>query len=174
MKNAIGKWYDFHKIPWHNTDECRSKQSLVTEIKNKELKLDSEFDPENIENRYIIDTKPTATVGTATIQPKETVDPEEGECLFHSHIWVKRTPLHFIVESDNKKNLISAEVVKHLGLSTTPHPQPYNIGWLHQGRDLRVSQQCHLSYGIQPFKDEVVCDVSPLDVCDVVLVQPYM
>jgi hypothetical protein len=37
-----------------------------------------------------------------------------------------------------------------------------------------VSQQCRMSYGIQPFKDEVVCDVSPLDVCDVVLGQPYM
>jgi hypothetical protein len=27
---------------------------------------------------------------------------------------------------------------------------------------------------IQPFKDEVLCDVSPLDVCDVLLGQPYM
>jgi hypothetical protein len=74
----------------------------------------------------------------------------------------------------SQKNLISTEVVKQLGLSTTPHPQPYNIGWLRQGRDLRVSQQCQLSYGIQPFKDEVLCDVSPLDVCDVLLGQPYM
>jgi hypothetical protein len=31
-----------------------------------------------------------------------------------------------------------------------------------------------MSYGIHPFKDEVVCDVSPLDVCDVFLVQPLM
>jgi hypothetical protein len=31
-----------------------------------------------------------------------------------------------------------------------------------------------LSYDIQPFKDEVLCDVSPLDVCDVLLGQPYM
>jgi long-subunit acyl-CoA synthetase (AMP-forming) len=31
-----------------------------------------------------------------------------------------------------------------------------------------------MSYGIHPFKDELVCDVSPLDVCDVVLGQPYM
>jgi hypothetical protein len=45
---------------------------------------------------------------------------------------------------------------------------------LHQGRDLRVNQQCHLSYGIHPFKDEVLCDVSPLDVCDIFLGQPYM
>jgi hypothetical protein len=87
---------------------------------------------------------------------------------------VKGTPLHFIVDSGSQKNLISAEVIKQLGLSTTPHPQPYNIGWLRQGRDLRVSQQCRLSYNIQPFKDEVLCDVSPLDVCDVLLGQPYM
>jgi hypothetical protein len=29
-------------------------------------------------------------------------------------------------------------------------------------------------YGIHPFKDEVVCDISPIDVCDVLLGQPYM
>jgi hypothetical protein len=87
---------------------------------------------------------------------------------------VKGIPLHFIVDSGSQKNLISAEVVKQLGLSTTTHPQPYNIEWLRQGRDLRVSQQCRLSYGIQPFKDDVLCDVAPLDVCDVLLGQPYM
>jgi hypothetical protein len=89
-------------------------------------------------------------------------------------MWVKGTPLHFIVDNGSQNNLISAKVIKQLGLSTTPHPQPYNIGWICQGRDLHVSQQCRLSYGIQPFKDEVLCDVSPLYVCDVLLGQPYM
>jgi hypothetical protein len=31
-----------------------------------------------------------------------------------------------------------------------------------------------LLYDIQHFKDEVLCDVAPLDVCDVLLGQPYM
>jgi hypothetical protein len=164
----------FPQNPLAQHDECRSKQSLVAEIKDKEPNPDSESDYENTGKGQIIDADPTAIVVTATIQPEEPTDPEEGEHLFHSQMWVKGTPLHFIVDSGSQKNLISAEVVKQLGLLTTPHPQPYNIGWLLQGRDLRVSQQCRLSYDIQPFKDEVLCDVSPLDVCDVLLGQPYM
>ena len=34
-KKDTGKWCKFHKIPWKNTDECHSKQSLVAEIKDK-------------------------------------------------------------------------------------------------------------------------------------------
>ena len=41
-KKDTKKWCDFHKIPWHNTDECHSKQSLVVEIKENELNPDSE------------------------------------------------------------------------------------------------------------------------------------
>jgi hypothetical protein len=70
----------------------------------------------------IIDVDPTATFATTTIQPEELVDLEEGERLLHSHMLVNKTPLHFIIDNGIHKNLISAEVVKNLGLSTTPHP----------------------------------------------------
>jgi hypothetical protein len=112
----------------------------VSEIKDKESNPDSEFDSENTGKRQIIDTNPTTIVVTTTIQPQEPTDPEEGEHIFHSHMWVKGTPLHFIVDSRSQKNPISVEVIKQLGLSTTPHPQPYNIWWLCQGQDLCVSQ----------------------------------
>jgi hypothetical protein len=121
-KKDTEKWCDFHKIPWHNTNECRSKKSLVFEIKEKEPNPDSESDSENTGKGQIIDVDPTAIVTTATIQLEELTDPEEGERLFHSHMWVKGTPLHFIVDSGSQKNLISEEVIKQLGLSTTPHP----------------------------------------------------
>jgi hypothetical protein len=100
----------------------------VVEIKDKEPNPDSESDFENIGKRQIIDAHPTAIVMTATIQPKEPTDLEEGEHLLHSHMWVRGRPLHFIVDRGNQNNLISAEVIKQLGLSTTPHPQPHNIG----------------------------------------------
>jgi hypothetical protein len=105
----------------------------MAEIKDKEPNPDSESDYENTGKGHIIDAEPTAIVATTIIQPEEPTDPEEGECLFHSQMWVKGTSLHFIVDSERQKNLILAEVVKQLGLSTTPHLQPYNIGWLRQG-----------------------------------------
>jgi hypothetical protein len=54
------------------------------------------------------------------------------------------------------------------------HPHPYTIGWLYQGSDICDSQQCCLPYIIKTFKDEVLCDVSPLEVCNVLLGQPYL
>jgi hypothetical protein len=114
----------------------------VVEIKDNESNPDSESDSENTGKRQIINTHPTAIIATTKIQLEEPIYLEEGECLFHSHMWVKGTTLHFIVDNESQKNLLSIEVIKQLGFLTTPHPQPYNIEWLRHGRDLRVSQQC--------------------------------
>jgi hypothetical protein len=141
-KKDIGKWCDFHKIPWHNTVDYHSNKSLVAEVKASESDEDFDSKPEPKRGRLIIDAEPSATVATTKLQPGEPDEPEEGECLFHSQMWVKGTPLHFIIDSGSQKNLISAEVIKRLALPTMSHPQPYTIGWLRQGSDLCVSQQC--------------------------------
>jgi hypothetical protein len=88
-------------------------------------------------------------------------------------MWVKGALLHFIIDSSSQKNLISAKVIKRLDLPTTLHLQPYTIDWLHQGRDIFVNLQCRFPYDIKPFNDEVLCDISPLEVCDFLLGKPY-
>jgi hypothetical protein len=55
-----------------------------------------------------------------------------------------------------------------------PKTHPYTIIWICQGSDLHINQLCCLSYDIKPFNDEVLCDVSPLEFCDVLLRQPYL
>jgi hypothetical protein len=65
---------------------------------------------------------PVPPVATTKVQPGEPDEPEEGECLFHSQMWVKGTPLHFIIDSGSQKNLISEEVIKWLALPTMPAP----------------------------------------------------
>jgi hypothetical protein len=84
----------------------------VAEIKDKETNPNLEYDSKNNGKGQIIDADPTAIVTIGAIQPEEPTSPEEGEHLFHSQMWVKGTPLHFIVDSGSHKNLILAEVVK--------------------------------------------------------------
>jgi hypothetical protein len=71
----------------------------VDDIKEKEVNLDSKSDSQNNGRRQIIYVDPIATIMTATIQLEEPTDIEEGERLFHSHMWVKETLLHFIVDN---------------------------------------------------------------------------
>jgi hypothetical protein len=84
-KKETEKWGDFHKIPWHNTDECRSKHSLVVEIKDKELNPDSE----NTDRIQIIDTDPTAIVCDHNNSTRRTNRSRRGGVPFHSQMWVK-------------------------------------------------------------------------------------
>jgi hypothetical protein len=146
----------------------------VVEIKEKELEPDMDSDSNHNKGKQIVDAKPISTITTTTIQLEELQELGDGEHLFHSQMWVKGDPLHFIIDNGSQKNLISAEVVKILNFPTIPHPQPYTIGWLSRRRDISVIQQCRMSYGINLFKDDVVCDDSPLEVCDVILGKPYM
>jgi hypothetical protein len=94
---------------------------MVAEVKAFESDVDSDSNPEPERERRIIDVEPSATVATTKLQPSEPDEPEEGECLFHSQMWVKGTLLHFIVDSGSQKNRISTEVIKRLALLTTLH-----------------------------------------------------
>jgi hypothetical protein len=94
----------------------------VAELKASESEADSDSESNPERGNWIIDVEPSATVATTKVQPREPEEPEEGECLFHSQMWVKGTLLHFIVDSGSQKNLISTEVIKQLDLSITPHP----------------------------------------------------
>ena len=67
------------------------------------------------------------------------VDEEERERLLHAQIWVQKNPLHLIVDNVSQKNFVSEDLVKRLGLVTTPHPQPYNISWMKNGHELRIT-----------------------------------
>ena len=84
----------------------------MAEVKASETDVDYESETEPERRRQIIDAKPNAIFATTKLQHGEPDEPEEGECLFHSQMWIKDTPLHFNIDSSSQNNLISVEVIK--------------------------------------------------------------
>ena len=64
--------------------------------------------------------------------------------------------------------------MKKLVLVTTPHLPPYNIGWMKDGQELRITRQCKLAYFIKPFEDEVVYDMALFSIADALFSKPYL
>jgi hypothetical protein len=92
---------------------------------NLEAYFDSESNPEG--EKHNIDDEPNNIVAMTKVWSSEPKEPEEGEHLFHSQMWVNGALIHFIVNIGSNKKLISVEVIKGLDLPMTPHPQPYTI-----------------------------------------------
>jgi hypothetical protein len=99
-------------VPWNNTNEFHSKKSLMAEPKAFESEVDSNSESNAEGAKQIIDAKHSATIATTKFQPIKPEEPEEGEHLFHSQMWVKGPLLNFIVDSGSQKNLVLAKVIK--------------------------------------------------------------
>jgi hypothetical protein len=77
--------------------------------------------------------------------------------------------------SQTQVNLISEENVKKPGLKTTPHKNPYPLGWVCEDAKLQVKKQCKIIFAItSKFFDKVELDFVPLDICGIVLGIPYL
>jgi len=60
-------------------------------------------------------------------------------------------------------------LVSKLGLPTIPHPRPYSLQWLKKGNEVQVIKQALISFSIGNLRDEVLCDVLPMDACHFLL-----
>ena len=68
--------------------------------------------------------KYSATFATTKVHPNKPNEVEEGNLIFHSHMWVKGSLLHIIVDSGIQKNLILVYLIKILDFSIIPYLYP--------------------------------------------------
>lgn len=79
-----------------------------------------------------------------------------------------------IIDNGSTDNLVSIEMVGKLGLAKTVHPTPYKVSWLQKGHHIIVKKQCKVGIQISTYKDVILCDVMPMDVCHVFLGKLFM
>ena len=78
-----------------------------------------------------------------------------------------------IIDGGSTDNLVSTEVIEKLNFHTTKNPIPYKVSCLQNGHQLLVSEQCEIELQIGNYKDKVLCDVMPMDVCHIFLGRPW-
>jgi hypothetical protein len=100
---------------------------------------------------------------------KEAENRAQRNSLFQTTCKKKDRVCKVIVDSSSTYNLISTEMVEKLELETIVHPSPYRFLWLQKGHQVNVTKQCLVEFKIGGCKDEILCDVIPMDVCHLLL-----
>ena len=102
-------------------------------------------------------------------------DMDQREAIFHTRCTIGGKVCSLIVDGGSCANVVAKTVVEKLKLEVIPHPKPYTIQWLNQGKGIHISSRCLISLSIgKSYKDEVWCDVVPMDACHVLLGRPWL
>jgi len=64
-------------------------------------------------------------------------------------------------------------MVEKLNLQVIPHPKPYKLQWLNEDGDLTVDKRVKVSLSVGNYKDEMLCDVVPMEVCHILFGRPW-
>ena len=98
--------------------------------------------------------------------------------------WKRTSIFHMVIQSGDKKyklviyggnsmNVVSKDAVKLLNLKVEPHPNPFRVAWVND-HTLPVTQRYLVSIQMEDYKDEIYCDVLPMDVVHVLLGRPWL
>jgi len=70
-------------------------------------------------------------------------------------------------------NVASTTLVETLNLPTLKHPRPYKLQCLNDCEEVKVNKQVLISFSIGKYKDEVFCDVVPIQAGHILLGRPW-
>jgi hypothetical protein len=104
---------------------------------------------------------------------KEAKNPVQRNSLFRTSCKTKDRVCKVIVDSGSTDNLVSTEMVETLELETVAHLSPYRVSWLQKGHQVTITKQCLVEFKIGGYRDEILCDVIPMDVCHRLLGRPW-
>ncbi|XP_048228355.1 uncharacterized protein LOC125369599 [Ricinus communis] len=102
---------------------------------------------------------PLSLVARRALTVKDASVGDQRENLFHTRCLVGTSSLSVIIDSGSCCNILNEKVVRVLNLPTSPHPQPYSLQWISEGKGDVVTRQCHITFSISTYVDTVTYDV---------------
>jgi hypothetical protein len=108
------------------------------------------------------------------LKPEEEVENlVHRNSLFRTSCKTKDRVCKVIMDSGSIDNLVSTKMVEKLDLETIAHPNPYKVSWLQKRHQVTITKQCLVEFKIGGYKDEILCDVIPMDICHILLGRPW-
>ena len=104
---------------------------------------------------------------------KKAHEPSQRKSLFKTKCKSQGKCCKMVIENGSTDNLVSTEMLDKLGLKRMKHPTPYKVSWLQKGHQLMVNEQCNLEFQIGTYKDVVLCYITHMDVCHILLGSPW-
>jgi hypothetical protein len=96
---------------------------------------------------------------------------EKLQChnLFQIFFVVKDCRVCTIIDGESCNNLVSADFMAKIGLTTRLHTHPYYIQWLNNSGKAMVTHTAHVHFSIGTYHDYADCDVVPMQTCSLLL-----
>ncbi|CAA7016809.1 unnamed protein product [Microthlaspi erraticum] len=101
-------------------------------------------------------------------------DEGQRKNLFRTHSSIQNKVCNVIVDNRSTENLVSQKLVDFLKLPTKEHENPFPLGWIKKGSQVRVTMTCRVPISIgKHYKEKIICDVLDMDVCHVLFGRPW-
>lgn len=70
--------------------------------------------------------------------------------------------------------MVSTIMVDKLNFKCEKHPCPYRVSWIKKGNEVTIDKRCLVKFPIgDTYKDEIWCDVIPMDAFHILLGRPW-
>jgi hypothetical protein len=89
--------------------------------------------------------------------------------LFQIFFIIKDCRVCTIIDGGSCNNLVSANFVTKIGLTTRAHTHPYYIQWLNNSGKAKVTHTARVHFSIGIYHDYADCDVVPIQACSLLL-----
>ncbi|RDX72865.1 hypothetical protein CR513_47593, partial [Mucuna pruriens] len=164
----------------HIASQCPNKRAIIM-MDNGEVESESSSDDEmppledssDVEAAEPVDGVVLDTRHALSIQPKEDGDVEPREHISHTRCLVQGKVCNMIQDGGSCTNVANTILVEKINLQIAKHPRSYKLQWLNNIGEVNVDKQVSVPFGIENYKDEVLCDVVLMEAGHIFLGRPW-
>lgn len=149
----------------HYARECPNARIMILTPSGYESQKEDEAE----EVEYADEGESLVTMRALNSQPTLEEPPLQRENLFHTRCTILDKVCHLIIDSGSCANIASELLVEKLGFVTTKHPRPYKLKWLNDDEELNMSKQVEIPFSVGNYKDQILCDVAPMQAGHILL-----